>query len=149
MKVRPSTTLIVVTYVLAVLLTAVIAYLGFSSNLKSDAWMIAFAVPAVMMFAAAWKHMRAAFTIMELAGDRLKFESGMLSKNARSIPLSKVQDITVSQTISQRLLGLGDLTIETAGESGRLVMQEIRSPRVIAEKILDRVAEMNPNRKTS
>jgi uncharacterized membrane protein YdbT with pleckstrin-like domain len=149
MKVRPSTTLIVVTYIIAVLLTAVIAYLGFSSKLKSDAWMIAFLVPAVMMLAAAWKHMRAAFTIMELAGDRLKFESGMLSKTTRSVPLSKVQDITVSQTISQRLLGLGDLTIETAGETGRLIMQEISSPRVVAEKILDRVAEMNPNRKTS
>lgn len=149
MKVRPSTTLVVITYISAVLLTAVIAYIGFSSKLKSDAWMVAFLIPAIMMLAAASKHMRAAFTTMELAGDRLKFESGMLSKTSRSVPLSKVQDVSVSQTVGQRLLGLGDLTIETAGESGRLKMQEINSPRVVAEKILDRVAELNPNRKTS
>ncbi|MBL8228923.1 MAG: PH domain-containing protein [Bryobacterales bacterium] len=149
MTIRPSTTLVVVTYISAVLLTAVIAYIGFSAKLKSNLWMVAFAAPAFLMALAASKHMRAAFTTMELAGDRLKFESGMLSKTSRSVPLSKVQDVTVSQTIGQRILGLGDLTIETAGETGRLRMIEINSPRVVAEKILDRVAELNPNRKTS
>jgi uncharacterized membrane protein YdbT with pleckstrin-like domain len=51
--------------------------------------------------------------------------------------LHKVQDVTVHQTLGQRLLGLGDLTIETAGETSRLTIREISSPREVAERILD------------
>ncbi|MCS7026231.1 MAG: PH domain-containing protein [Bryobacteraceae bacterium] len=149
LKIRPSTKLVTINYAFALLLTAGIAWLGWSSSFRTNWWMLAFAVPALLIVLAASRHLRAVFTTLELVGDRLKFESGMLAKTSRSVPLSKVQDVTVSQTFGQRLLGIGDLTIETAGETGRLHMPEINSPREVAEKILDRVAEQNPNRKIS
>jgi uncharacterized membrane protein YdbT with pleckstrin-like domain len=67
----------------------------------------------------------------------------MASKTERSIPLHKVQDVTVKQSIFQRIMGLGDISLETAGDASRLTMEEIDDPRVVAERILDRVATLN------
>ncbi len=145
MKIRPSTNLIVLTYVSAVVLAAVIWYFG--SGFQNKYWMAAFAIPAWMALTAGMKHIRSNFTTVEIAGDRLKFEDGMFSKLTRSVPLHKVQDVTVRQTLSQRLLGLGDLSIETAGETSRLTICEIGSPRVVAEQILDLVSGKGSRKK--
>jgi putative membrane protein len=135
MRIRPSTTLIIVTYISALALAALILYCGM--GLSNNFWMAAFVVPAWMLASAGLKHIRSNFTTIEIGGDRLKFEDGMFSKLTRSVPLHKVQDVTVHQTLGQRLLGLGDLTIETAGETSRLTIREISSPREVAERILD------------
>jgi putative membrane protein len=145
LKIRPSTTLIQVKYGLALLLAAVLTYFGWS--MQNKYWMIGYAAPALLIITAAMQHMKTRFVTLELVGDRLKYEAGVASKTSRSIPLHKVQDVTVSQSFGQRILGMGDISIETAGESSRLVMQQIHSPRVIAEQILDRVAGLNPKSK--
>jgi uncharacterized membrane protein YdbT with pleckstrin-like domain len=136
-------------YFVVAALAAIILYAGFSAGVQSNSWMIALVVPAIILISTLWNHIRINHTYMAFAGDRLKFESGVFARTSRSVPLAKVQDVTVSQSLGQRILGLGDLTIETAGEDGRLQMKEIRSPRVVSEQILDRVAEYHPNRKNS
>lgn len=137
------------TYVIAVVLAAAILYAGYRTKPESKVWLVALAVPAIIMLLAVSNHMRINTTTLEFAGDRLKFQSGVLSKTSRSVPLAKVQDVTVSQSLGQRILGLGDLTIETAGEAGRMQIKEIGSPKVVSEQILDRVAEFHPNRKNT
>ena len=62
-------------------------------------------------------HLRQHFTKMTLAGDKLRYESGVLSKTTRTIPVSKIQDVRARQSFGQRLIGVGDLTVETAGEA--------------------------------
>jgi membrane protein YdbS with pleckstrin-like domain len=142
LKIRPSTTLATLSFIVAVLLAIVIYY--FSRQSPSQAWLAAYIVPAIFVFQGIRGHIRAQLTYLELVGDRLKFESGMVSKVSRSVPLAKVQDVTVRQSISQRLVGMGDLSIETAGETSRLTITSINSPRVVAENILDRVAAVAP-----
>jgi uncharacterized membrane protein YdbT with pleckstrin-like domain len=51
--------------------------------------------------------------------------------------LAKVQDVTVNQTLGQRLLGTGDLSLETAGETSRIVIQSIDRPQEAADHILE------------
>jgi uncharacterized membrane protein YdbT with pleckstrin-like domain len=145
MKIRPSTMLVKGKYLLAAILAAGVTYIWLAKDQPYFA--AGYLLPAYLLAAAAVQHLRARFTTMEIAGDRLKYEAGMASKTARSIPLHKVQDVTVHQTFAQRLLGLGDLSIETAGETSRLTIEQISAPRVVAEQILDIVAKLSETKK--
>ena len=74
---------------------------------------------------------------MTLSGDKLRYESGFLSKTTRSIQLSKIQDVRVDQSIAQRMLGAGDISIETAGETSRLTMHNVDRPQEVADYVMD------------
>jgi uncharacterized membrane protein YdbT with pleckstrin-like domain len=72
---------------------------------------------------------------MTILDDRLRYESGLLSRTTRTILISKVQDVTVHQRIGQRIFGVGDVSIETAGEASRETIFNIDRPQEIADHI--------------
>jgi len=80
-------------------------------------------------------HLRNRLTKMTILDDRLRYETGFLSKTTRTILISRVQDVTVHQRFGQRIFGVGDLSIETAGEASRLTIPEIDRPQEIADHI--------------
>ncbi|OHE75815.1 MAG: hypothetical protein A2107_00315 [Verrucomicrobia bacterium GWF2_62_7] len=51
--------------------------------------------------------------------------------------MSKVQNVRVQRSLVDRLWGVGTIVIETASESGRLVMQHVDRPTWVADKILE------------
>ena len=54
---------------------------------------------------------------------------GVFVKHERSVPLNRVQDISISYGFIPRLLGDGDIKIETAGSEGTgIVMHNIPDP---------------------
>jgi uncharacterized membrane protein YdbT with pleckstrin-like domain len=61
---------------------------------------------------------------------------GLLSKTTRNIQLSKVQDVRVDQSLGQRMLGVGNISIETSGETSRLTVANIDSPHAVADEII-------------
>ena len=75
--------------------------------------------------------------MLTIAGGKMKFEQGMLSKSTRNLELAKIQDVRVDQSLGNRLLGLGDLTLETAGESGSLTIRKIDRPQQVDDQILE------------
>jgi uncharacterized membrane protein YdbT with pleckstrin-like domain len=143
--IRPSSMLMKAKYALAALLTGVVLYLWKSQ--EQIYFLALLIIPLYLVITATSQMVKIRFTTMQISGDRLKYEAGMASKTSRSIPLHKVQDVTVNQSMGQRILGLGDLSIETAGETSRLTIEQISSPRVIAEQILDIVAKLNESKK--
>ncbi len=82
--------------------------------------------------------LRRMFTKITISGDRLHYQTGLVSKTTRTIQLSKLQDVTVAQTFAQRMFGVGDLSIETAGASSWEAMRELDNPQALAEEILNR-----------
>jgi uncharacterized membrane protein YdbT with pleckstrin-like domain len=138
--VRPSTKFIRLGYAVVILLIigAVIVENQFKDQLSPQVppW----AIPAAFAILLIWplsRHWKQRFTKMTMIGDKLRYETGMLSKSTRTIQLSKVQDVTVRQSLGQRMAGIGDLSIETAGESSRLTFPNIDRPQPIADKIID------------
>ena len=83
------------------------------------------------------RHLQRQTVTLTIAGDKLRYETGLASKSMRIIQLPKVQDVRVLQTFWQRLFGVGDISIETAGENSRLVVQNLDQPRELAEQITD------------
>jgi len=102
---------------------------------KASPWVLA--VPALLFFFPLRAQLRRHFTKAALAGDKLRYESGVFSKTTRTIPVSKIQDVRADQTLGQRLIGVGDVTVETAGEAGALALRNIDDPQSVVEALLD------------
>jgi uncharacterized membrane protein YdbT with pleckstrin-like domain len=82
-----------------------------------------------------------------VTSERLVFRSGILAKQSRDIPLEKVNDLASSQTFFERLLGSGDLVIESAGERGLQKFTDIPHPDAVQQEIY-RQMEANQVRST-
>jgi uncharacterized membrane protein YdbT with pleckstrin-like domain len=81
-------------------------------------------------------HLSRRMVTMRFHDDHLTLETGFLSRTRRTVDMAKIQDVTVKQTLGQRMLGVGDIVLESAGESGRMSISNLDSPRAIADDIL-------------
>jgi membrane protein YdbS with pleckstrin-like domain len=137
MQVRQSLKGVKIAYVLVLLLAAAIAayWLGASNPPEVPVW-VPLLAPAVLLLLTAIRHLRRRTTCLDVEGDRLRYEAGLFSKTSRIMELAKVQDVRFDQTVGQRIINTGDLSVETAGETSRIVMPSIDRPREVAEHIL-------------
>ena len=78
--------------------------------------------------------------------DRLIHRHGVLAKHGIEIPLERVNNVLFSQRLFERMLGAGDLIIESAGESGRQSFSDVRKPSAVQNEIYRQI-EDNENRK--
>jgi uncharacterized membrane protein YdbT with pleckstrin-like domain len=85
----------------------------------------------------AYYHIRRNMVRYTVTDSKLQIDTGLLARTTKNIPLSKVQDVTVSATIPQRLMGFGDIVIDNASElGGSIVMHNISKPRHYADLLL-------------
>ena len=121
-------------YVLAILIAAVGIWAYFTYAADKPRWILAFLliffIPPLRM-----QMMRRMITL-RLHDDHLTMESGFFSRTRRTLDMAKVQDVTVRQSFGQRILGVGDLMLESAGESGRMAILNVDSPRDLADTII-------------
>ena len=76
-------------------------------------------------------------TTYSLTNESVIIETGLLNKTIRKVPLSKIQDVTLKQDILQKQFNVGNLFIESAGESGgSLPIKDILDPHNKMEQIL-------------
>jgi uncharacterized membrane protein YdbT with pleckstrin-like domain len=64
-------------------------------------------------------------TVYELTNRRLRLRDGIIARNGRDIPLSRITDVSFRKGPLDRLLGSGTLVVESAGEHGQLWLTEI------------------------
>jgi uncharacterized membrane protein YdbT with pleckstrin-like domain len=112
---------------------AVFVYVNYLQQREWSAWLLLF--PALLFVFPLLGSLRRRFTKMTIAGDKLRYEYGILSKTTRTIQISKIQEVTVNQSRAQRLVGIGTLSIEMAGEASGLVIADIDEPRLVAEEL--------------
>jgi putative membrane protein len=53
-----------------------------------------------------------------IGDEDIRIESGLLSRNARSIPYERIQDVSIEQKLLARIFGLGEVKFETGGGKG-------------------------------
>jgi uncharacterized membrane protein YdbT with pleckstrin-like domain len=94
---------------------------------------------AVLLLAAlAWfgtRYLRWTTTNFVLTSDRLIYRSGVLAKHGKEIPLERINDISFHQSIFERIIGAGDLMIESGGERGQQHFSDIRRPAHVQNEI--------------
>lgn len=76
------------------------------------------------------------------AADELRYERGLLQKYSGTIPLSKIQSLTVEENVLARAIGYASLEIETAGQSGGGEGNQGSSQSAIPLATRDRVLEL-------
>ena len=68
---------------------------------------------------------------------KIEIDYGLIARTTRNIPLAKIQDVTVSASIPQRILGFGDVVVDNASElGGTTILHNIDDPRHYADLLL-------------
>ena len=98
------------------------------------AW-LAGVVLVVGLFVLLFRTIRASADEFVVTDRRIIHKLGFFSHETRQCPLARVQDITVDQSFWGRLLGYGDLGIETASEGGQILFPTIANPEALRTAI--------------
>jgi len=89
-------------------------------------------------------HIKTKLVRYTLTDTKLEIDSGFIARTRRNIPLRRVQDVTVSSTFLQRLLGFGDIVIDNASEGGeRIILDDIDAPQTRADQILKEMRRLD------
>ena len=67
--------------------------------------------------------------------ERVISRTGVVAKKGIEIPLDRINTVFFSQSLFERLIGAGDLGIESAGEGGRQTFSNIRKPNLVQNEI--------------
>ena len=70
-------------------------------------------------------------TYFVITSDRLIYRHGVIGKAGIEIPLERVNNVNFKQGIFERMIGAGDLLIESGGEDGMEVFDNIRDPEQV------------------
>jgi uncharacterized membrane protein YdbT with pleckstrin-like domain len=135
--IRPSMKFIKVGYAVTLLVIAAAVFLHY--KYLADRYDVPW-LPFLSLLLLIWpikRHIKRQTVKLTIAGEKLRYETGVMSKSTRLIQLPKVQDVRVIQSMGQRMLGVGDISIETAGENSRLVVENLDNPQQLAEQITD------------
>jgi membrane protein YdbS with pleckstrin-like domain len=132
--VRPTMIFIKAGYALAVLGGIALVFLLASIGVPAS---ISIPLALALLLIPAFYHVKRNMIRYTVTDSKLQIDTGLIARTTRNIPLSKVQDVTVSASIPQRLLGFGDIIVDNASEfGGSTVMHNISSPRHYADLLL-------------
>ncbi|MDX9850734.1 MAG: PH domain-containing protein [Anaerolineaceae bacterium] len=69
-----------------------------------------------------------------LTNERLKLITGLIGKDIENYELIRIQDIDIVQSMSERILGIGDILIKGADQSSAsVVLRNIHDPQSVYE----------------
>lgn len=78
------------------------------------------------------------FTRYTLYSDRLLVDRGIITFRQEEVRLYKIRDVTLRQTIFQRLFGVGTIRLDTMDVSGpRILLQDIKNPQAVRKMLSD------------
>ena len=93
----------------------VVGFLGMAAIIVSAAW--------VLVQLIKWRT-----TYFVVTSHRLIYRQGVVSRDGVEIPLERVNNVNFSQSIVERMLGVGDLLIESGGNDGQETFTDIAQP---------------------
>lgn len=132
--VRPTMIFIKIGYAIAVIGAIILVFLLALLNAPPY---ISIPLGLALLLIPAYYHIRRNMIRYTLTDSKIEIDRGLIAKTTHSIPLSKIQDVTVSATIPQRLMGFGDLIVDNASEvGGTTVFHNISKPRYYADLLL-------------
>ncbi len=131
---RPTLLFVNIGYGLAAL--SAILLVGLLS-LTPIPWWISVPLALALLLIPAFYHVKRNTVVYTLTDSKIEIDQGLIARTTRNIPLRNIQDVTVSATIPQRLMGFGDLIIDNASETGgTTILRNINNPRHYADLLL-------------
>lgn len=84
-------------------------------------------------------------TKLMVTAEQLTLEQGVAAKTRQMINLEKVQDVSVEQGLFERMLNIGTITIQSAGQGQGVRLARIDAPAEVANKLLEYARAANRN----
>jgi uncharacterized membrane protein YdbT with pleckstrin-like domain len=94
------------------------------------------------------KYLQWQFTHFVVTDDRVIFRHGVFAKHGVEIPLERINNINFDQGVWERIIGAGDLDIESAGREGQSHFEDVRHPDAVQQEIY-RQMELNAKQQAS
>jgi uncharacterized membrane protein YdbT with pleckstrin-like domain len=63
------------------------------------------------------------------------YRTGVLSRHGVEIPLERINNLNFHQRMFERMIGAGDLEIQSAGEQGTTLFENVRHPDGVQQEI--------------
>ena len=121
----------------AVLITILLAVISARGWLPDIPWYISLPFALSLLLIPAYYHLKRNMVRYTLTDSKIEIDYGLIARTTRNIPLAKIQDVTVSASIPQRILGFGDVVVDNASEiGGTTTLHNINNPRQYADVIL-------------
>jgi uncharacterized membrane protein YdbT with pleckstrin-like domain len=119
--------------VLVLLVTCLLAGFGVALIPKGggqaiERWILVGIAAIVVIWFTVLPYLRWITTRYVLTNDRLVIRTGILARHGRDVPLNRINDVSFSETIFERMLRSGTLVVESAGERGQISLTNV--PRV-------------------
>ena len=90
------------------------------------------------------------FTKYELTEQKLIINKGFLNVSEEEVRLYRFVDVTMTQTLGQRIFGVGNLHCETNDRSsGNFVIELVKNPRQVKEILSDTVEAERDRKRVS
>lgn len=143
---RPTLIFVLIRYIVAALvLIATAALMGVLSNKVSGqvAFLVILGVAIIAFVNPIYHHILRKREVYTLTNHKLEMRYGIIAKVVRNIPLRNIQDVTVTASFWQRLLKLGDIEIDSASETGKIILDDIHNPERYADMILAELRRRN------
>lgn len=140
-KIGPTLKFVYIGYIAAI--AGAIIFVGILGLIGLTAW-IAVLLGIALLLIPAYYHFKNKLVSYTLTDTTIEIDAGLISRTTRNIPLRRVQDVTVSASAMQRLLGFGDIIIDNASEDGgKVVLDNINNPREYADILLKQMRRLD------
>ncbi len=99
---------------------------------------VKWATVALIVASALWllaRYIKWLTTNFVVTSDRVVFRHGVFAKSGIEIPLERINSVHFTQTIIERILGAGDLMIESGSEQGQQRFSDVRNPDRVTKVI--------------
>jgi len=95
----------------------------------------AFLIALISALYPAYEYLNWKYNLWCVTNLRVVDESGFLSRYSKESPLDKINNVEYDQTVFGRLLGFGDVDIQTAAELGETTYKLIHHPKLLKDTI--------------
>jgi uncharacterized membrane protein YdbT with pleckstrin-like domain len=110
---------------------------------------LTYPIGVIALVALVWllvRYLKWRSTYFVITSDRLIYRHGVLGRAGIEIPLERVNNVNFKQSIFERMIGAGDLLIESGGEDGKQSFSDIAHPDKVQNLIH---TQMEDNQKRS
>ena len=116
---------------LASIIAAIVIKIGLDGDAEKYLVYVALAAIALTAIWTVTRYLKWITTNFVITSDRLIFRHGVVGKMGIEIPLERVNNVNFNQTAFERLIGAGDLLIESGGEDGQQRFTDVRKPQKV------------------
>lgn len=146
-SISPTLMFVKIGYGLAVLgaflLVALFIFVGQLTGFYIPSW-LSVLLGLSLLLIPAFYHLKQKMVRYTLTDSKIEIDEGFIFQNSRNIPLRSIQDVSVASTITQRMLGFGNLVVDNASEDGgKIVLKNINTPKRYADVLLKQMRQLN------